>query len=81
MDIRYCDDSLVVCIKEANILSTDEEGGLPGLLRQELGGEIRTVHRLDRMVSGLMVLARTKAAAAGRAGAEAGPKHIEECPA
>lgn len=64
MDIRYCDDSLVVCIKEANILSTDEEGGLPGLLRQELGGEIRTVHRLDRMVSGLMVLARTKAAAA-----------------
>ena len=60
MKILYCDDDLVVCIKPSGILSTDEEGGLPGLLREELGGEIRTVHRLDRVVSGLMVLARNK---------------------
>lgn len=63
MDIRYCDEQLVVCIKPPDVLSTDEEGGLPGLLRQEIGGEIRTVHRLDRLVSGLMVLCRTKSAA------------------
>ncbi len=63
MDIRYCDEDIVVCIKPADVLSTDESGGLPSLLRAELGGEIRTVHRLDRMVSGLMVLARSKAAA------------------
>ena len=59
MDIRYLDDSLVVCIKPAGVLSTDEPGGLPELLREELGlgRELRTVHRLDRVVSGLMVLA------------------------
>lgn len=60
VNILYCDDALVVCIKPAGVLSTDEEGGLPGLLRSELGGEIRTVHRLDQVVSGLMVLARNK---------------------
>ena len=64
MDIRYVDEDLVVCIKPAGVLSTDEEGGLPGLLRGELGGEIRTVHRLDRVVSGLMVLARNRESAA-----------------
>jgi len=58
MEIVYCDKDIVVCIKPAGVLSTDEPGGLPGLLREELGGEIRTVHRLDRVVSGLMLLAR-----------------------
>ena len=47
------------------MLSTDEPGGLPDLLRQELGTDaVLTVHRLDRVVSGLMVLARSKPAAA-----------------
>jgi len=48
------------------VLSTDEPGGLPDLIRQELGqpgADIRTVHRLDRVVSGLMVLARNGKAA------------------
>ena len=37
---------------------------MPDLCRQALGEEnFRTVHRLDRVVSGLMVLARTKRAA------------------
>jgi len=58
MEILFHDSDIVVCIKPAGVLSTDEEGGLPSLLRAELGGEIRTVHRLDRVVSGLMVLAR-----------------------
>ena len=64
MEIVYQDQDLVVCIKPARVLSTDEPGGLPELLRQELGTQdIRTVHRLDRVVSGLMVLARNSAAA------------------
>ena len=65
MDIRYLDGDLIVCVKPAGVLSTDEPGGLPGLLRQELGTDtVLTVHRLDRVVSGLMVLARSKPAAA-----------------
>lgn len=66
MEILYCDKDIVVCIKPARVLSTDEPGGLPELLRAELGDEkadIRTVHRLDRVVSGLMVLARNAKAA------------------
>ncbi len=58
MKILYLDEDIVVCEKPPRVLSTDEPGGLPELLRQELGGEIRTVHRLDRVVGGLMVLAR-----------------------
>ena len=66
MDILYSDPELLVCIKPAGVLSTDEPGGLPELLRRELGDEkadVRTVHRLDRVVSGLMVLARGAAPA------------------
>lgn len=66
MDILYTDKDIIVCIKPARVLSTDEPGGLPELLRQELGepeGDIRTVHRLDRVVSGVMVLARNAGAA------------------
>ncbi len=63
MDIIFCDNDIVVCIKPAGVLSTDEPGGLPELLREELGGDIRTVHRLDRVVSGLMLLARNPDAA------------------
>ena len=62
--ILHVDPSFVVCIKPPRVLSTDEPGGMPDLCRQALGGEnFRTVHRLDRVVSGLMVLARTKRAA------------------
>ncbi len=64
MEILYCDEQIVVCVKPARVLSTDEPGGLPELLRQELGTrDFRTVHRLDRVVSGLMVVARNAAAA------------------
>ena len=64
MDVLYLDDDIVVCVKPARVLSTDEPGGLPDLLRQEIGTrDFRTVHRLDRVVSGLMVLARNAAAA------------------
>lgn len=64
MEILYADTDIVVCVKPARVLSTDEPGGLPDLLRAELGTkDFRTVHRLDRVVSGLMVVARNAAAA------------------
>lgn len=66
MEIMYFDDDILVCIKPARVLSTDEPGGVPELVRQELGepkADVRTVHRLDRVVGGLMVLARNPQAA------------------
>ena len=59
MDILYRDNSIVVCVKPAGVLSTDEPGGMPELLRAELGTErrVRSVHRLDRVVAGVMVYA------------------------
>ena len=66
MELIYQDKDIVVCIKPARVLSTDEPGGVPELVRQALGDEkadVRTVHRLDRVVSGLMVLARNAGAA------------------
>ena len=64
MEIIYQDTDIVVCVKPPRVLSTDEPGGVPELARQALGTEdIRTVHRLDRVVSGLMVLARNAQAA------------------
>lgn len=61
MELLYVDKDIVVCIKPARVLSTDEPGGLPDMVREALGdskGDVRTVHRLDRVVSGVMVLAR-----------------------
>ncbi len=66
MELIYQDKDIVVCVKPARVLSTDEPGGMPELVRNALGNEkadVRTVHRLDRVVSGLMVLARSGAAA------------------
>ena len=66
MEIIYQDNDIIVCIKPARVLSTDEPGGMPELVRQALGdphADVRTVHRLDRVVSGLMVLARNAASA------------------
>ena len=66
MEILYQDDAIVVCVKPARVLSTDEPGGMPDLVREALGdpkSDVRTVHRLDRVVSGLMVLARSASAA------------------
>ena len=66
MELLYLDKDIVVCIKPPRVLSTDEPGGLPDLVREALGdpkADVRTVHRLDRVVSGVMVLARNHAAA------------------
>ena len=64
MEIIYQDNRVVVAVKPAGILSTDEPGGMPSLLRQVLGTDcIRTVHRLDAQTGGLMVFARSRKAA------------------
>ena len=66
MELIYHDKDIVVCIKPPRVLSTDDPGGLPELVREALGdpkADVRTVHRLDRVVSGLMVLARNPKAA------------------
>lgn len=66
MEILYQDSQILVCIKPPRVLSTDEPGGLPELVREALGdpsADVRTVHRLDRVVSGLMVLAQSASAA------------------
>jgi 23S rRNA pseudouridine1911/1915/1917 synthase len=62
MKFVYQDDSILICVKPAGVLSTDEPGGMPELIRTALGSQdacVRTVHRLDRVVSGLMVFARS----------------------
>lgn len=64
MEILYSDDRVVVCVKPAGVLSTDEPGGMPERLRLALeDGVVKSVHRLDRAVGGVMVYARTKRAA------------------
>ena len=66
MEIIYQDKDIIVCVKPAGVLSTDEPGGVPELVRTALGdpnANVRTVHRLDQTVSGLMVLARRSKAA------------------
>lgn len=66
MELIHVDEDILVCLKPARVLSTDEPGGVPELARHALGdpaADVRTVHRLDRVVSGLMVLARNAKAA------------------
>lgn len=66
MDILYQDKRILVAVKPAGVLSTDEPGGMPSLLRAALDDEkacVRTVHRLDAAVSGVMVFARSAKAA------------------
>lgn len=66
-EILFQDHYMLVCRKAPGVLSTDEPGGLPSLLREQLGDSracVRTVHRLDRAAGGVMVVARTRAAAA-----------------
>lgn len=66
MEIIYQDKRILVAIKPAGVLSTDVPGGMPDRIRRYLGDEkasVRTVHRLDQAVSGLMVFARSREAA------------------
>ena len=63
MKLLYEDAHLLVCVKPAGVIS--ESPGMPELLREATGAaDIFPVHRLDRETGGLMVYAKTKAAAA-----------------
>ncbi len=57
MEILFENQHIVVCVKPVGL---DSEHDIPATL----GGEIYTVHRLDKNVGGVMVYARTKPAAA-----------------
>ncbi len=57
----FVDDDIVVCIKPVGL---DSEKEMPAALSNELGGEIFTLHRLDKNVGGVMIFARNKKTAA-----------------
>ncbi len=61
------DDSLIVCVKPAGLLAEDGDDPseyLPAALRRQTQTDaLFTVHRLDRVVGGVMVYAKTKSAA------------------
>ena len=61
MEILFSDRDLAVCIKPVGL---DSEHQLPEELKKILGGEIFPIHRLDQNVGGVMLFARSKAAAA-----------------
>ena len=61
MEILYSDKDIVLCVKPVGL---DSESEVPAALKELLGGEIFPLHRLDKNVGGVMVYARTKAAAA-----------------
>lgn len=66
MKVLYQDNRVFVCLKPPGIVSTDEPGGMPAQIRAALGDEracVRTVHRLDAAVGGVMVFARSRVAA------------------
>lgn len=61
MELLFTDCDIVVCVKPVGL---DAEHEVPQALKTQLGGEIFTLHRLDKNVGGVMVYARTKQAAA-----------------
>ncbi len=67
LEILFWDDCLAVVRKPAGLLSQPDPSGrenLISLLEAQLGAPIFPVHRLDRETEGVLVYARTKAAAA-----------------
>ena len=61
MEILYSDRDIAICVKPVGL---DSEEQVPAAMKEQLGGEVFPIHRLDKNVGGVMVYARTKAAAA-----------------
>ena len=61
LETLFLDENIIVCIKPVGL---DSEHELPQALREQLGGEVFTLHRLDQNVGGVMVYARNKQTAA-----------------
>ena len=57
MEILYSDNHIIVCVKPVGV---DAEHDMPAML----GGDIFTLHRLDKNVGGVMVYAKDRATAA-----------------
>lgn len=72
--ILYQDEHIAVVFKPCGVLSEAHESqpNLPAILRELCGCAVYPVHRLDRTTEGLMVYAKTPAAAAGLSAAVAG---------
>ncbi len=67
LEILFEDDSIIIPIKPLGVLSQADEKGrenMISLLKNHTNGDIYPLHRLDRDVSGVMVYAKTKEAAA-----------------
>ena len=75
MEILFSDRDIVLCVKPVGL---DSEIQMPTALKETLGGEIYPVHRLDKNVGGVMVFARTQAAAASLSKAIQEGKLIKE---
>lgn len=75
MEILFSDRDIVLCVKPVGL---DSEIQMPAALKETLGGEIFPVHRLDKNVGGVMVFARTQAAAASLSKAIQEGKLIKE---
>ena len=60
-EILYSDNQIIVCVKPVGL---DSESEFPAALKEQFGGEIFPIHRLDKNVGGVMVYARTKQSAA-----------------
>lgn len=75
MEILFSDRDIVLCVKPVGL---DSEIQMPAALKETLGGEIYPVHRLDKNVGGVMIFARTQAAAASLSKAIQEGKLIKE---
>ena len=65
IELLYEDKHLIVCVKPVGVLSQcDGQRDMVCLLREQCGGEIYPLHRLDRAVGGVMVFARDAESAA-----------------
>lgn len=67
LDLLACDDDLVAVAKPAGMIVhrgwADDEVALLGLVRDRVGAWVYPVHRLDRGASGVLLFARSPAAA------------------
>ena len=61
MQIIHHDKDLVIIVKPVGL---DAEHDIPSKIKEVLGGEVFTLHRLDLNVGGIMVYARNKQTAA-----------------
>ena len=75
MEILFSDRDIVLCVKPVGL---DSEIQMPAALKETLGGEIYPVHRLDKNIGGVMIFARTQAAAASLSKAIQEGKLIKE---